>query len=175
MLITIMTVFLKNLVTKRCRRFRMMNIPFGGEKQRKKTCRKKFSRLMLSLAAWHRGTVVKGPTFRVDSQGSTLSLAVYFFVGQFFPRFVFVFFNHIFPVWLVSRYSYCWPIIASRGFCDKRISIAYVAVGPRIVYFNDIIYFKNVRFRVIGTQARNVYSYLEKGCRKKCARYNPER
>ena len=130
---------------------------------------------MLSLAAWQRGTVVKGPTFRVDSQGSTLSLAVYFFVAQFFPRFVFVFLNHIFPVWLVSLYSYCWPIIASRGFCDKRISIAYVAVGPRIVYFNDIIYFKNDRFRVIGTQARNVYSYLEKGCRKKCARYNPER
>ena len=151
------------------------NIPFGGEKQRKKTCGKKFSHLMLSLAAWQRGTVVKGPTFRVDSQGSTLSLAVYFFVAQFFPRFVFVFLNHIFPVWLVSLYSYCWPIIASRGFCDKRISIAYVAVGPRIVYFNDIIYFKNDRFRVIGTQARNVYSYLEKGCRKKCARYNPER
>ena len=42
-----------------------------------------------SVAAWHRG---QGPTFRVDSQGSTLSLAVYFFVAQFFPRFVFVFF-----------------------------------------------------------------------------------
>ena len=26
------------------------------------------------------------------------------------------------PPWLVSPYSYCWPIRASRGFCAKRIS-----------------------------------------------------
>ena len=111
--------------------------------------------------------MVKGPTFRVDSPGSTLGLAVYFFVAQFFSRFVFVFLNHIFPVWLVSLYSYCWPIIASRGFCEKRISIAYVAAGPR----KDIIYFKNHRFRVTGTEARNVNSYLERGCQKKmCTR-----
>ena len=106
--------------------------------------------------------MVKGPTFCADSPGSTLSLAVYFFVAQFFSRFVFVFLNHIFPVCLVSLYSYCWPIIASRGFCEKRISIAYVAAGPRIVYFNDIIYFKNDRFRVIGTQARNVSAISRK-------------
>ena len=28
----------------------------------------------------------------------------------------------LFPPWLVSLYSYCWPITALRGFCDKRIS-----------------------------------------------------
>ena len=149
-----------------------MNIPFGGENQRKKTCGKKFSHLMLSLAAWHRGQGADLPCrqSRFDSPLSCLFLCCTVFFS-----FCFCFLNHIFPVWLVSLYSYCWPIIASRGFCDKRISIAYVAVGPRIVYFNDITYFKNDRFRVIGTQARNVYSYLEKGCRKKCARHNPER
>ena len=148
-----------------------MNIPLEGEKKRKKLAGKNFP----TCYPWQRGAVVKGPTFRADSPGSTLSLAVCFFFAQFFSRFVFVFFSHIFPLWLISLYSYCWPIIASRGFYDKRISIAYVAAGPPIVYFNDIIYFKNHRFRVIGTQARNVYSYLEKGVRKKCARHNPER
>ena len=141
-----MTVFLKNLVTKRCRRFRGMNIPLGGEKKRKKNAGKNFP----TCYPWQRGALIKGPTLRVDSTGSTLSVAVYFFLAHFFSRFVFDFLNHIFPLWLVSLYCYCWHITASRGFCDKRISVAWVAAGPRIVYVNDINILKTISLEWLG-------------------------
>ena len=34
----------------------------------------------------------------------------------------FVFFHRILTVWLVSVYSHCWHFLASRDFCDKRVS-----------------------------------------------------
>ena len=33
------------------------------------------------------------------------------------------------PPWLVSPYSYCWPITASRGFCAKRISSNFYIIS----------------------------------------------
>ena len=36
--------------------------------------------------------------------------------------FSFAFVQSYFSPWLVFRYSYCWSIRASRGFCSKRIS-----------------------------------------------------
>ena len=39
-------------------------------------------------------------------------------------------FQSYFSPWLVFRYSYCWSITASRGFCSKRISSdAYIILA----------------------------------------------
>ena len=32
---------------------------------------------------------------------------------------VFFSFHHIFTLWLVSVYCHCWPLLASRDFCDN--------------------------------------------------------
>ena len=72
--------------------------------------------------------MIQEPTFRGDGAESTLSSELFnFFLYNylFFFSFCFVvvlFLIMFFSPWLVSLYSYCWPITASQGFCDKRIS-----------------------------------------------------
>ena len=71
--------------------------------------------LLGSVAQWSRSRPsVKMVHVRLSAKLIFLCCIIFFFV--------FFCFQSYFSPWLVFRYSYCWSIRASRGFCSKRIS-----------------------------------------------------
>ena len=137
----------------------LMNIPFGGKKKKKlgekeggtltttaNNCVSFSSNIYFSML--HQ--LQKASTGRI-SQENTLNIIIFplnVILGSLVQMvqvrllfcfcFCFCFFlSHSFPIWIVYLYSYCWPITASRGFCDKCISSNfYITLGGSWLFFH---------------------------------------
>ena len=63
---------------------------------------------------------------RFETRKTTFFFFVFFFSLFSFSRFVW-FFNHMFSLWLVSHYSYCWPFTAALVFCDNTFLVLFIS------------------------------------------------
>ena len=75
----------------------------------------------LRIVQRQQGPVVWELTSRAGgnhSVGSNLGVVIYLLLFLY-TFFLFIFFRHIFALWLVSLYSHCGPFPASQDFCSN--------------------------------------------------------